>query len=312
MRFALPLTLHILDALAATLPAAWLYTLAGWAGTLALPIAERRRQTVRRNIQRLHPDWTPRQLDRATTSVFQETARYYVDAALLPRRTPARVARRLTIDGRQHLDAALASGKGIILASLHLSNPEVAVQALAAEGVHVTALVEHLDDPVRRRWLQHARQSGGHRFVPDTFAGVREAIRTLRDGGVVALLVDRDLQGHGDCVPFARRLARFPLGAPDLALRTDAVLLPVSCVREHQDRFRAVFLPPVAPVTTGAGRTLNVRATLANLITAFEPVIREHVDQWRVFESPWAGCRDTGHPAPGRATPRRRASAPRA
>lgn len=298
------LGMWLAERLAALIPAAWLYRLARWAGALALPVAERRRLRVRANIQRLRPEWAPAQLDAAVRGVFQETACYYVDLALLPRRRPcALLEEQLTVEGLEFLEEARAAGRGVVLAGAHLSNPEVPFQALAALGIEALALVEPLPNRRLMAALQRRRQAAGLRFAPTTSEGLREAITLLRRGGVVAILSDRAVQGRGVCVPFAGRLARFPAGAVDLVLRTDATLLIGIAIRLHADRFR-VLLRPTAPLLRSDDRGRDRRTNLANLMREMEPLITAHADQWRLFESPWRPCHDTSYLDPsGRARP---------
>lgn len=280
-----------LEALAAIIPARWLYAGARLAGTLALPLLERRRQSARAGVQRLQPAWTPAQLDTAVQRQFQETASYYVDIALLRRQSPERILRRwLDIEGLERLQAALRSDRGVVLVSVHLSNPEIAIQALPPLGATATVIVEAL--PERRlKALRMRRESAGNRFVPATLKGVRQALETLEGGGLVAILTDRDIQGNGICVPFARRLARFPVGAVDLALRTDAILLPAYATRIRDHRFRVEFMEPLSLLQSN-DRAKDVRANLATLMARFEDPIRTNVEQWRLLESPWRSCRD--------------------
>ena len=142
-------TLATLDRLGRVLPHAWLYAGARLLAPLALPLFERRRQAVRANCQRVHPEWEPADLDRAVRGVFRETAAYYVDAALLPQRTSRQVLdEQLRVDGLEILQAQVAHGKGVVLAGLHLSNPEVAFQTLPALGIDAIALVEPLKNLV--------------------------------------------------------------------------------------------------------------------------------------------------------------------
>ena len=283
--------LWLLEMLATVLPARWLYAGARLAGTLMLPVFEGRRQRARASVQRLHPSWGPQQLDAAVKGQFQETASYYVDLVLLGREPSERILRDwLTIEGLDCLEAALRSGRGVVMVSVHLSNPEVAIQALGPLGATATVIVEALDAR-RLESLRARRESGGNRFVPATLSGVREALRALEGGNVVAVLTDRDIQGNGVCVPFAGRLARFPVGAVDLALRADAILLPAFATRVRNRRFRVEFMEPV-PLLRSDDRANDVRANLATLMARFEDPIRAQAGQWRVVESPWRGCRD--------------------
>lgn len=285
--------LAMLSAAASLLPERVLYAAARVVGPLAMPLAERRRQTVRNNLQRLQPSWDPPELDAATRGVFQETAMYYVDTALLPRVRPRRLLdRRLEVENLELLQDAVRERHGVVLAGAHLSNPEVPFQALAALEIPAMALVEPLADRRRLEAMRRRREAAGMQFVPATLDGVRRAVEFLREGGVVAVLADRDLTGHGVCVPFQRRLARFPTGAADLALRTNARLLVGYAVRTQDLHFRVVFTE-APPLIRSDNRANDVRANVAELARLLESPLRTHCAQWRMFESPWAPCRDT-------------------
>ena len=288
--------LNVTAWLARFLPRDWLYAIAESAASLALPLLERRRIRVRNNLQRIHPEHTPTQLNRDTAQVIAETARYYVDLAILPSISPQQVLNRhLHVAGLDHLLDAHRSGRGVVLTTAHISNPEVAVKALAALDIPAVALVERLDDPRHMEAVNASRAAVGIEFLTATQTGIASALRTLREGGVVCILWDRDRQGGGACVPFFGRQARFPVGAVDLAIRADADLLPLYAVRRpgrDRLRFDVTFLPPLELLLKG-NRALDTRTNTANLARLFEPIIEQHAHLWRVPESPWAPCRDT-------------------
>ncbi len=288
--------LNALAWLARFLPRAWLYALAETAAYASLPFLERRRIRIRNNLQRIHPEHSPAQLNRDVSEVIAETARYYVDLAILPSITPQRILdHHLHVSGLDHLLDAHKSGRGVVLTTAHISNPEVAVKALAALDIPAVALVERLDDPGHLEAVNAARSAIGIEFLTATQTGIASALRTLREGGVVCILWDRDRQGGGTCIPFFGRQARFPVGAVDLAIRAEASVLPLYAVRRQgSDRlqFDVTFLPPLDLLLKG-NRALDTRTNTANLARLFEPIIEQHAHLWRVAESPWAPCRDT-------------------
>lgn len=288
--------LGVLAYLARVLPRRAIYAIAETTAWLALPFFERRRLRIRNNLQRIRPDDSARQLNRATSEVIAEIARYYVDLAILPSISPQVVLdRHLHVTGLDYLLDAHRSGRGVVLTTAHISNPEVAVKALAALDIPAVALVERLEDPQHLEAVNAARAAVGIEFLTATQTGVASALRTLRAGGVVCILWDRDRQGGGACVPFFGRQARFPAGAIDLAIRADAEVVPLYAVRRPgPDRlqFDVTFLPPLELLLKG-NRALDTRTNIAGLARIFEPIIAEHAHLWRVAESPWAPCRDT-------------------
>ena len=289
--------LRAIELLAGVLPEDALYALAERAAGAAPLLAERRRLRVRNNLQRLHPEWELARLNLAVRRVFEETARYYVDMALLPSLRAEQIFHeRLSLRGLEHLQRELEAGRGVVATSAHLSNPEAVVRAVGAIGARATALVEPLADPRLRaaaaRRRAGAGEGAGVEFVEADRAGIARCIEQLRGGGLVAVLWDRDIQGGGPCVPFFQRQARFPVGAVDLAIRTESALLPIWQRRTRGLRFEVECLPPMELLLSG-NRALDVRTGLADLAALFEPILYEHCEQWRMFESPWAPCRDT-------------------
>ena len=285
--------LRTIELFSGVLPEAVLYTLAERLAAAALPLAERRRLRVRSNLQRLHPEWDLARLNRAVRRVFEETARYYVDLALLPALTAEQIFdQRLELRGLEHLEAELAAGRGVVAASAHLANPEAVVRAVGALGVQAAALVEPLADPRQRAAVAARRGGAGVDFVAADRRGIAACIERLRAGGLVAVLWDRDIQGGGACIPFFQRQARFPVGAVDLAIRTDSALIPIWQRRTEGLHFEVECLPPMQ-LLRSSNRALDVRTGLADLAALFEPILYQHCEQWRMFESPWAPCRDT-------------------
>jgi lauroyl/myristoyl acyltransferase len=63
---------------------------------------------------------------------FASYGRYWVEAFRLEDLTPAEIRGRLRIEGREHIDTALAAGRGAIFASPHIGNWDAGGAWLAA------------------------------------------------------------------------------------------------------------------------------------------------------------------------------------
>ena len=116
----------------------------------------------------------------------------------------------LLLEGIEYVREAQAAGRGVVLASAHYANPEFAVQGLAAAGIQVFALVEPLQPPELGRLMRSLRAVHGHEYQAVSFGAIKNAIAWLRGGGVVAILVDRDIQRRG----VEYRLLRLPGKVP--------------------------------------------------------------------------------------------------
>src|SRR5437588_512854 len=109
----------------------------------------RRHNAVANVVQMLGPGQPRAAAERLALAAFRNYGRYLIDMLRLGRAEIARVERHLTVRGVEHLDAALARGKGLIFVGGHLGNSDLAVAVLAGRGYPITIIAETLQPP---RW----------------------------------------------------------------------------------------------------------------------------------------------------------------
>ena len=149
-------------------------------------------------------------------------------------------------EGLEYLYDAKAKGLGTIIALPHIGSWEWGGSYLNSLGLGMTAVAEDLEPPELFEWFKAKRESIGIRIEPlDEHAGT-VLLQTLKDGGVIGLLCDRDIQGNGIEVEFFGERVRLPAGPATLALRTGATLVAAACYSgPGRDHF-AVITPPIA------------------------------------------------------------------
>jgi KDO2-lipid IV(A) lauroyltransferase len=249
------------------------------------------RADIRRHVeanmrQVLGPEASQSSVRGAAREAVRNAGRYYADLIGLPRMDLRRFCEhRLTVEGLHHLQKTLAEGRGAVLASAHFGNPEIVVQALAI-GIRVLALVEPLEPPQLLRLTQRLRSAHGHTYLPVNLSGVKVALRYLRKGGTVAVLIDRGIQRHGVSVPLCGRPAAMPTGAVRMALRTGADLIPSFVHREPGFRYHAYMGPPLSLVRTGDEQE-DLRINTGNLLIRFEEHLRSDPGQWAILYPVW-------------------------
>jgi KDO2-lipid IV(A) lauroyltransferase len=155
-------------------------------------------------------------------------------------------------------------------------------------GLGMTAVAEDLEPPALFAWFKAKRESIGIRIEPlDEHAGT-VLLQTLKEGGVIGLLCDRDIQGNGIEVEFFGERVRLPAGPATLALRTGATLVAAACYSgPGRDHF-AVITPPVVAERHGRLREDVTRVTQA-LAVELEGLIRRAPEQWHVLQPRFEG-----------------------
>jgi KDO2-lipid IV(A) lauroyltransferase len=177
--------------------------------------------------------------------------------------------------GQAQMEAALASGKGLILLSPHLGSFEVGGQSygeLFGQGKHpMTALFR----PPRQAWLRDvmvaSRTRPGLMMAPTTLAGVRQLIKALKRGQTIALLPDQvPPDGQGVWVPFLGRDAYTMTLSARLALQTGAVVLTAWGERLSWGRGFVVHVAPLGMELSGdvGQATVQINHAMEALIAA--------------------------------------------
>lgn len=281
------------------LPLGFGYAVAAMVGRLAYWLSPGSRRNVISNLRHVMGETAPSKAVRAAArAVFVNVARYYVDLVRMPHMDlDDFFRRRLRYHGfDEYLLPAVAAGKGVIVLSAHLGNPELAVQGMLPKGVKAFALTEPLQPPRLHRLVDSLRASKGHSFAPVGFAGVKRAIQTLRQGGVVGLMGDRDIEGPKASLPFFGEETMMPTGPIEVAMRTGATLIASFSVRNSRGGIEA-YLEPLELVHTGNMES-DVHTNTLRFLTCLERELREHPDQWVVLESIWDGGPAQAEPSP--------------
>ncbi len=209
-----------------------------------------RRAMIERHLRRADPTLRGPALRRAVQAAFDYYARYWVESFRLPGLSAEEVDGAFSYEGLEHLDDALAAGRGVIVALPHLGGWEWAARWIVEQGVPMTAVVEAIEPPELFEWFVSFRQSLGMTVVPLGPAAATAVLRALRANEVLVLLSDRDISRDGVEVEFFGERTTLPGGPATLSLRTGAPILP----ERHLLR-RRPGRPPRGDPATAAGRT---------------------------------------------------------
>ena len=193
-----------------------------------------------------------------------------------------------TATGWEHFAGAQAQKRGVLLLTPHLGNWEFGGPWLTKKGVSllVVTLAEPGQNFTQLRQASRARWNIEKLVVgTDPFASL-EIIKRLEAGATVALLVDRPTPATEVTVELFGRPFAASMAAAELARASGCVLLPVYLPREG-DCYSACVLPP-APYDRAALRDRAARTRLTQqIMRAFEPVIRQHLNEWYHFIPIW-------------------------
>src|SRR5438132_10739276 len=213
---------------------------------------------------------------RVAKREFQNYGRMLMDFLLIGSLTPDELIARMSVDGLEHLDAGLARGKGVIMATPHMGSWDMAGSYAGALGYRISAVAERFPGSLNEAVVATTQRFGLNVSMLGRSA-VRGITEALQANGGVALLCDLG-QGPGLTVSFFGRRATVPAGPAAFALKTGASLVPACQYASAPGRYHVHLDPPLA-VREGDTKESLMQA----VINRFEDFIKERPDQWYAF-----------------------------
>jgi KDO2-lipid IV(A) lauroyltransferase len=184
------------------------------------------------------------------------------------------------LEGEQHLQQALAKGRGVIALSAHLGSFSTIGARLAASGYPFSAVVKHPGDERFARLMNEYRAQVGVQTISakPRREAVRGILRALRSNRIVLVIAD-EFKSSGVTVDFMGQHAAAPRGPATLALRTGAVTLPIFAIRQPDHSLVLSVGPEIEPIQK-AELEESVAATTALFTRHLEAMIRRYPEQW--------------------------------
>lgn len=246
-----------------------------------------KREMIERHLRRVNPRLRGTSLRLAVQQAFDSYARYYVESFRLPTLSARTVDRSFSVDGFEHVTAALDGGKGCIFALPHLGGWEWAGRWMTDRGHRLTVVVEALQPPELFEWFAELRKELGMTVVSTGPGAGAAVLQALRANEIVCLLCDRDIERSGVEVEFFGERTTLPAGPAMLGLRMGAPVLPIGVYfTARTDGHHAVVRPPLEIERRGGLRDDVARVT-QDLARELEGLIRRAPEQWHLFSPNW-------------------------
>jgi KDO2-lipid IV(A) lauroyltransferase len=271
-------------------PRSWLFSLARLRGLLRWAWRRRDRRAVSQNIREIFGhEVNGAEVGRYSRRFFQNQMVQNLLATLVPRLSTAELERLLPISGLEHLERAMASGRGVVLMGSHLNSVLmfVLIPLLRRRGFDVRVAM-----PVRRDAWHQTRL----RKLADRLAGrpnlkeelgaffaqfnIRPIVARMREGAAIAMTGDGWHSAAFVEMDFLGRRLPFPTGAMNLARTTGALVVPVFELGELPERMFAVVEPAIEVPRNGNAKR-DLEAAVSVYARRLERHVRAHIAGWQ-------------------------------
>lgn len=275
------------------MPWPWLKRLSDLLAWSWLKLNARESRVACRNLELAYPELEPAARKALHRDILYSTARQTLEMLRTwTHPAPANLA-RLSRHGQERYDAALAAGKGVIVAAPHFGNWELLNQWLAERG-QIAIVYRPPDSATRDGFLQIVRGLDNVTQVRAEGPAVRQLFKVLKAGGAVGILPDQQPKmGDGVFAPFFGMPALTMTLVNRLAERTGATVLYAWCERTGPDLEFALHVEPASPLLADPDPVAAASALNAGI----EAIARRDPRQYQ-----WTYKRYTLRP-PGRREP---------
>ena len=257
-----------LAALLARLPWSLQRVLGRGIGRLLMGLFGSRRRVAARNIALCFPELDATAQARLLRESFAELGIGLFEFARAWWGSVAPMRGKVTVKGLEHLEAARAGGRGVIIISGHFVTLELAAR-LMCDHAPLAGMYRPHDGAV----MEWAVQRGRLRYATAMFTReeLRPALRHLKQGGLLWFAPDQDTRrGDSVFVPFFDRPAYSLTSTHQLARLSGAAVLGFAHVR-HEDGSYTLRLTPALedfPSSDATADTARVMAAIETMIRA--------------------------------------------
>ncbi len=218
-------------------------------GDLALRLPLSFVRIARRNLELCFPELSPPERAKLLREHFQSVGMALFETAISWWSSDRRIERLTQLEGEEHLQAALAHGRGAILLSAHFTTLEVGGRILCAR-LPTNIMYRPTKNPVLERFLMRNRGKRAKRAIPRD--DVRSLVSALKNNEPVWYAPDQSYRKKGaQMVEFFGIPAATNTATSRLARMTGAAVLPYFPQRLPGSRgYRMVILPALQDFPT--------------------------------------------------------------
>ena len=256
------------------LPIRWTQAIGTGLGILVYRLVPSRRRVARINIRQAYPDFDEAQIRALNIASFKSLGISVFEFAQAWWRDRDYMRSICKVEGTQHLDNALAEGKGVILLTGHFTTLEIGAMLI---GLYtpLNGVYKKAHNPMFNAFMAHYRSTYGEELIENK--NVRALLRGLRRGRATWFAPDQDFADQ-DIVftPFLGGIASTLTATARMSEMTGAKVVPFYPQRlEHGQGYRLVILPALEDFPTD-----DIEKDSARINKAIEDMVYANPEQY--------------------------------
>lgn len=276
--------LRLLSGILSILPRSQALNLGRKIGWLVHKLLYKRAGIARKNLRESFPGISDEKIHNIIQGCWENLGAGVGEFVQMPGMSAKDLEGCTTCDGLEYIQKSYAKGKGTLLVTAHYGAWELGFKFWPWKKIKTAAIARRVKNPLVDDWATKIRTADGVKVIVSR-NGVREAIRWLKEGNQLAVLIDHRVTEGGLQVPFFGRPASTTSLPGILALRYKIPVHLFRCWREgNKVRFQ---IYPAMDFSDLPQNEAGIEQATLRMSRVVEEWVRERPQDWLWIHNRW-------------------------
>jgi len=213
--------------------------------------------------------------------------RMIIEVMRFPLLKPENIDELVKVEGMEHLEAAHAEGRGIVMCTGHYGNWELLGGTMALHGYPMISITRKQNNGAMDKFINEYREMLGQKVAYNRGTGSLLAIsKMLKDRNCVGVLYDQDTNDDGVKIELFGKTCIIPFGAAALSRTYKAPIVPVF-IHNNEDGTCTVKVHPVLHTPKTKDRETDYYTVTEKLVRILEEEIKADPAMWFWAHDRW-------------------------
>ncbi len=210
-----------------------------------------------------------------------------IEMIKLPALSPADVQSFVKIvPNVEKIKSHIEKGRGAIIATIHMGSWELASMACLQHSIPLFSLAAPQKNKLVDEFLNKSRAGTGFEILLRSNSVLKEILRRIKEGKVLAILPDLRAKQEAINVPFLGKIASVSGGAAYIARHTNVPIFPVIITRIGWMHHKYEIFDPIFP-DQNKTKDEDVQFMMQRLFSIFSDAIIKQPEQWFWYNKRW-------------------------
>ena len=260
----------------------------GFWGWLWIDVLKIRKKDVIRHVGNVFPEWSDEQkFQVARHSIYLLGYQFY-DFSILSALNSDWFEKNVVIHGIENFTEAQKKDRGVLLLTLHMGSPDVALSAMAHYGIKPCLISKRFNSKFfTDLWFYLRTRTGAKVIDAHGKNNAFEIFAALKNKSSVVFVLDQYMgPPYGVETEFFGIKTGTAYGLALFAKKTQAPVVPMYCIRT-EDHKHHIYFEPAVPLVEEENKDLYLTKMTQEYNHKLEKIIQRHPEQWMWVHRRW-------------------------